>query len=57
VPDEKHRKTLDTDEGTGTKPGVPDVPKYDYESEKESWVTVEKKMMMMKMILKMNMIM
>ncbi|GKD40536.1 hypothetical protein Tco_1260743 [Tanacetum coccineum] len=25
------------DEGTGTKPGVPDVSKYDFESEKESW--------------------
>ncbi|GJR84208.1 hypothetical protein Tco_0154993 [Tanacetum coccineum] len=37
VPDEQHRKTLGTDEGTGTKPGVLDVPKYDSESEKESW--------------------
>ncbi|GKF50036.1 hypothetical protein Tco_0143287, partial [Tanacetum coccineum] len=37
VPDEQHRKTLGTDEGTGTIPGVPDVPKYDSESEKESW--------------------
>ncbi|GKD21962.1 hypothetical protein Tco_1223665 [Tanacetum coccineum] len=26
-----------TDEGTGTKPGVLDVPKYDSKSEKESW--------------------
>ncbi|GJV47153.1 hypothetical protein Tco_1437365 [Tanacetum coccineum] len=26
-----------TDEGTGTKPGVPNVPKYDSENEKESW--------------------
>ncbi|GJR51884.1 hypothetical protein Tco_1402405 [Tanacetum coccineum] len=26
-----------TDEETGTKPGVPDVPKYDSESKKESW--------------------
>ncbi|GKA35560.1 hypothetical protein Tco_0722051, partial [Tanacetum coccineum] len=26
-----------SDEGTGTKPGVPDVPKYDSESKKESW--------------------
>ncbi|GJY68850.1 hypothetical protein Tco_0471832 [Tanacetum coccineum] len=26
-----------TDEGTGYKPGVPDVPKYDFESDKESW--------------------
>ncbi|GJT08921.1 hypothetical protein Tco_0843383, partial [Tanacetum coccineum] len=37
VPDEKQRKISGTNEGTGTKPGVPDVPKYDYESEKESW--------------------
>ncbi|GJS01463.1 hypothetical protein Tco_0317971 [Tanacetum coccineum] len=37
VPDEQHRKTLGTDEGTSTKQGVPDVPKYDYENEKESW--------------------
>ncbi|GKF37360.1 hypothetical protein Tco_0114118 [Tanacetum coccineum] len=37
VPDEQHRKTSGTDEGTGTKPGVSDVPKYDSESEKESW--------------------
>nr|GEY05022.1 hypothetical protein [Tanacetum cinerariifolium] len=29
VPDEQHRKTLGIDEGTGTKPGVPNVPKYD----------------------------
>nr|GEX49682.1 hypothetical protein [Tanacetum cinerariifolium] len=36
VPDEKHHKTSGTDEGTGTIPGVHDVPKYDYESEKES---------------------
>ncbi|GJV13715.1 hypothetical protein Tco_1355256 [Tanacetum coccineum] len=26
-----------SDEGTGAKPGVPDVPKYDSESDKESW--------------------
>ncbi|GKA72215.1 hypothetical protein Tco_0778431 [Tanacetum coccineum] len=26
-----------SDEGTGTKPGVPDVPKYQSESENESW--------------------
>ncbi|GJY26358.1 hypothetical protein Tco_1157457 [Tanacetum coccineum] len=37
VLDEQQRKILSTDEGTGTKLGVPDVPKYDYESEKESW--------------------
>ncbi|GJZ64308.1 hypothetical protein Tco_0620729 [Tanacetum coccineum] len=37
VPDEQRRKISGTDEGTGTKPGVPDVPKYDSESEKKSW--------------------
>ncbi|GKD41907.1 hypothetical protein Tco_1266552 [Tanacetum coccineum] len=37
VPDEQHRKTSGTNERTSTKPGVPDVPKYDYESKKESW--------------------
>ncbi|GJZ41304.1 hypothetical protein Tco_0588190 [Tanacetum coccineum] len=37
VPDEQQRKISGTDKGTGTKPGVPDVPKYDSESEKESW--------------------
>nr|GFA35553.1 hypothetical protein [Tanacetum cinerariifolium] len=37
VPDEQHLKMTGADEGTGTIPGVPDVPKYEYESEKESW--------------------
>ncbi|GJR16876.1 retrovirus-related pol polyprotein from transposon TNT 1-94 [Tanacetum coccineum] len=37
VPDEQHRMISGTDKGTGTKPGVSDVPKYDSESEKESW--------------------
>ncbi|GJX80764.1 hypothetical protein Tco_0328913 [Tanacetum coccineum] len=37
VPDEQHLKTTGADEGTGTIPGVPDVPKYESESEKESW--------------------
>nr|GEV88093.1 hypothetical protein [Tanacetum cinerariifolium] len=37
VLDKKHRKTSGADEGTGTKPGVPNVPKYDYENDKESW--------------------
>ncbi|GKC31123.1 hypothetical protein Tco_1038417 [Tanacetum coccineum] len=37
VPDEQHHKTSGIDEGTGTKPGVHDVPIYDYESDKESW--------------------
>ncbi|GKE65035.1 hypothetical protein Tco_1519196, partial [Tanacetum coccineum] len=36
VPDEQHLKTTGADEGTGTIPGVPDVPKYNSESEKES---------------------
>ncbi|GJW05068.1 hypothetical protein Tco_1563924 [Tanacetum coccineum] len=37
VLNEQQRKISITDEGTGTKPGVPDVPKYDSESNKESW--------------------
>ncbi|GKE28932.1 hypothetical protein Tco_1444316 [Tanacetum coccineum] len=37
VPDEQQRKTSGTDEGTGTIPGVPDVPIYQYESDDESW--------------------
>ncbi|GKB39531.1 hypothetical protein Tco_0884473, partial [Tanacetum coccineum] len=37
VPNKQQRKISGTDEGTGTKPGVPDVPKYDSGSEKESW--------------------
>ncbi|GKA09925.1 hypothetical protein Tco_0689358 [Tanacetum coccineum] len=36
-PDEQHLKTTGADEGTGTIPWVPDVPIYEYESEKESW--------------------
>ncbi|GJS63476.1 hypothetical protein Tco_0678040 [Tanacetum coccineum] len=37
VPDEQQRKTSGTDEGTGTIPRVPDVPKYQFESDDESW--------------------
>ncbi|GJU14434.1 hypothetical protein Tco_1142400 [Tanacetum coccineum] len=37
VPDEKQQKTSGTDEGTGTIPGVPDVPTYESESKKEYW--------------------
>ncbi|GKE13363.1 hypothetical protein Tco_1416914 [Tanacetum coccineum] len=37
VPDESEDKTTGTDEGTGNKPGVSDVPKYLSESENESW--------------------
>ncbi|GJT25216.1 hypothetical protein Tco_0895153 [Tanacetum coccineum] len=37
VPNEQQRKTSGTDEGTGTIPGVSDVPTYESESEKESW--------------------
>ncbi|GKF92627.1 hypothetical protein Tco_0279346, partial [Tanacetum coccineum] len=37
VPDEQQRNISSTDEGTGTKLGVPNVPKYDSESKKESW--------------------
>ncbi|GJW57830.1 hypothetical protein Tco_0104561 [Tanacetum coccineum] len=36
VPDEQQRKLFGTDERIGVKPGVPDVPKYDSESNKES---------------------
>nr|GEU98756.1 hypothetical protein [Tanacetum cinerariifolium] len=36
VPDEQYLKTTGADEGTGTIPGVPDVPIYESESEKES---------------------
>ncbi|GKF25977.1 hypothetical protein Tco_0081871, partial [Tanacetum coccineum] len=37
VPDEQHLNTTSGDEGTGTIPRVLDVPKYDSESEKDSW--------------------
>ncbi|GJS00974.1 hypothetical protein Tco_0317482 [Tanacetum coccineum] len=37
VLNEQHLKTTGVDEGTSTIPGVPNVPKYEYESEKESW--------------------
>ncbi|GJS53546.1 hypothetical protein Tco_0626908 [Tanacetum coccineum] len=37
VPVEQQPKISGTDEGTGAKPGVPDIPKYDSESDKESW--------------------
>ncbi|GKG56674.1 hypothetical protein Tco_0579998, partial [Tanacetum coccineum] len=37
VLDEQQQKTSGTDEGTGTIPGVPDVPIYQSKSEKESW--------------------
>ncbi|GKC55357.1 hypothetical protein Tco_1078102 [Tanacetum coccineum] len=37
VPDEQRQKSSGTDEGTGTISGVPDVPIYESESEKESW--------------------
>ncbi|GKA35438.1 hypothetical protein Tco_0721929 [Tanacetum coccineum] len=33
VPDEQQQKTSGTDEGTGTIPGVPDVPTYESENE------------------------
>ncbi|GJY32584.1 hypothetical protein Tco_0417053 [Tanacetum coccineum] len=57
VPDEQHLKTTGADERTGIIPGVPDVPKYDSESEKESWGDVEKKMKMMRTILKIKVMM
>ncbi|GJX48045.1 hypothetical protein Tco_0273235 [Tanacetum coccineum] len=37
VLDESEDKTIITDEGTCAKPWVPDVPKYLFESENESW--------------------
>nr|GEU86348.1 hypothetical protein [Tanacetum cinerariifolium] len=37
VPDEQHLKMTGADEGIVTIPGVPDVPKYESKSEKESW--------------------
>ncbi|GJT98419.1 hypothetical protein Tco_1093937 [Tanacetum coccineum] len=37
VLDEQQQKSSGIDEGTGIIPGVPDVPIYKYESEKESW--------------------
>ncbi|GKD85214.1 hypothetical protein Tco_1356368, partial [Tanacetum coccineum] len=37
VLDEQHLKTTGADEGTGTIPGVSDVPIYESKSEKESW--------------------
>ncbi|GKA24105.1 hypothetical protein Tco_0710138 [Tanacetum coccineum] len=37
VLNEQQRNTSGTDEGTGTKPGVLDVPTHDSESENESW--------------------
>ncbi|GJR12443.1 hypothetical protein Tco_0795095 [Tanacetum coccineum] len=36
VPNEQQRKTSDADKGTGTKPRVPNVPKYLFKSENES---------------------
>ncbi|GJV20833.1 hypothetical protein Tco_1369853 [Tanacetum coccineum] len=37
VPDEQQQKVIGTNEGAGVTPEVPDVPKYDLESE-ESWI-------------------
>ncbi|GJY50635.1 hypothetical protein Tco_0441482 [Tanacetum coccineum] len=37
VPNEQHLKITGADEGTGTILGVPNVPKYNSKSEKESW--------------------
>ncbi|GKF41643.1 hypothetical protein Tco_0124985, partial [Tanacetum coccineum] len=37
VPDEQQGKISGTDERTGTKPRVHDVPKYESKSDKESW--------------------
>ncbi|GJV70162.1 hypothetical protein Tco_1485671 [Tanacetum coccineum] len=43
VPDKQQQKSSGTDEGTGTIPGVPNVPIYKSESEKESWGDSEDK--------------
>ncbi|GKF70140.1 hypothetical protein Tco_0203197, partial [Tanacetum coccineum] len=43
VPDEQQQKTFGTDEGTGTIPGVLDVPPYKSKSNKESWGDSEEK--------------
>ncbi|GJT41905.1 hypothetical protein Tco_0941770 [Tanacetum coccineum] len=37
APDKSEDKTTSTNEGTGTKPGVPDVSTYDSENENKSW--------------------
>nr|GEV65724.1 integrase, catalytic region, zinc finger, CCHC-type, peptidase aspartic, catalytic [Tanacetum cinerariifolium] len=37
VPDDQQQKTFGTYKGTGTIPGVSDVPIYAFESDKESW--------------------
>ncbi|GKD90478.1 hypothetical protein Tco_1365985, partial [Tanacetum coccineum] len=37
VPDEQQQKVFGINEGAGVRPEVPDVPKYDSESDKESW--------------------
>ncbi|GKB13968.1 hypothetical protein Tco_0847891 [Tanacetum coccineum] len=37
LPDEQQQKISGTDEGAGDKPEVPDVPKYNLESDEESW--------------------
>nr|GEZ22555.1 hypothetical protein [Tanacetum cinerariifolium] len=37
APDEQEQNTSGSDQGSGTIPGVPDVPPYESESDKESW--------------------
>nr|GEW11576.1 hypothetical protein [Tanacetum cinerariifolium] len=37
ISDEQQQKTSGTDEGTDTKPGVPNIPPYESASDKESW--------------------
>ncbi|GKC56566.1 hypothetical protein Tco_1084164, partial [Tanacetum coccineum] len=37
VPDEQQQKVTGINKGAGVRPEVPDVPKYDSESEEESW--------------------
>nr|GEV75899.1 hypothetical protein [Tanacetum cinerariifolium] len=43
VPDEQEQEDTDTDEGTDTLSGVRDVPKYEFESDMESWGDSEEK--------------
>ncbi|GKB70512.1 hypothetical protein Tco_0931924 [Tanacetum coccineum] len=38
VPDDQQQKVTGTNEGAGVTPEVPDVPRYDSESEEESWM-------------------
>ncbi|GJW06159.1 hypothetical protein Tco_1568582 [Tanacetum coccineum] len=54
VPDKPKGKKISKDEGTGIKPGVPDVLKDQSDSENESWKILEMKRRMMMMIMMMT---